>query len=295
MDKFKGIVPALYTHFEKDGALKTSTVAQHVEFLLEKGCTGLFVGGSTGEGFFQNVDERKRYAEAAVSAARGAMDVVLHVGALDLRVATELARHANRIGCAGVSSVLPFYYPYLASEVRNYYDAVSAAADLPVIVYFLGRTGALPKPEEFLETFDGLENLWGVKFTHPDLYQMQMILILSGGRLKALGGYDQMALPSLVMGAIGVIGNNYNHIPDPYVKIYRAFSQGRLQDAVHAQREANTLLSALKKHGNYDMGKAVLRLRGIDVGGVRAPFINRAFDRLDAIREILSRHGIETV
>jgi N-acetylneuraminate lyase len=286
MEGFKGIIPALYTPFDNNGRLNIKSAKRHISFLLKAGCTGLFISGSTGEGFYQTLDERM-----VIDEVRGKMDVVVHVGAVDLRQAVELAKFAGDIGASGISSVLPIYYPHTLQDIRCYYKELNSACDLPLLVYYLEMNRPGFTARQFLDAVGDLSNLWGVKYTSPDLFQMQLISILSEGRLQLFGGYDQMALCSFAMGARGVIGSSYNFIPEPYIKIYNAFVRSNLKAAVQAQREANKLLDRLKTYGYINMGKAALKLRGIDVGQPRPPMVPLNSEEVEQLKKILTEHG----
>ena len=78
-----------------------------------------------------------------------------------------------------------------------------------------------------------------------------------------------MALPGLLMNAIGIIGSSYNYIPEIYVELYDAYVAGDLELAQSLQFEANCISYAVKKFGDIRAYKAVLKMRGIDVGDCR--------------------------
>ena len=291
MERFEGIIPALVTPFDRDGELDLPAMRKHLAFLKRAGCTGLFVGGSTGEGFLQNYDERARFAEAVVKESAGEMAVVVHVGAMDLREAVQLARHAGRIGAQGVSSVAPFYYPQTLEMIRAYYEKIATATDLPFIIYWFGQQVEGISPERFIDALGDLPNLWGVKVTIVDFYTMQMIKALSGDRLKVFGGVDRTALVALVMGADGLVGSTYNVLPELFVRLWRAVRAGDLAEAMKVQREVS-IISHRRDPWLVNQKKVALGMRGIDVGDVRLPLLPPAPEDVEEIRAMLVDHQV---
>lgn len=291
MDRFQGIIPALITPFDRGGGLDLPAMRKHLAFLHRAGCTGLFVGGTTGEGFLQNYDERARFAEAVVEESAGKMDVVVHVGSMDIREAVRLAKHAERIGAQGVSSVAPFYYPQTLEMIRAYYEKIATATDLPFIIYWFGSQVEGISPGQFIDKLGELPNLWGVKVTIVDFYIMRMIKTLSGDRLKVFGGVDRNALVALVMGADGLVGSTYNVLPELFVRLWRAVRAGDLARAMEIQREVS-IISHRMDPWFANQKKVALGFRGIEVGDVRLPLLPPTPEGVEEIRAMLTDHEI---
>ncbi len=266
---WSGIIPALFTPFTQSDKLNLEILPRHLQFLLDAGCTGFFVGGSTGEGFLQTAGERIRFAGAVTRALRGRAPVILHVGAMNPGDACRIAAAAGELGVAAVSSVMPFYYNYAMDEIAAYYRAIQSAAGLPMIIYYLPEsTNRVVGLDQFCKSLLTLPGVVGVKYTHSDLYQMQMLGALSPHPITLFGGYDQMGLACLAMGAQALIGSTYNVIPDLFVAMYRAFQAGRLDEARALQLRINCFLHQLKQYGNRAY-YAALQIRGIDIGWPR--------------------------
>lgn len=264
-----GIIPALFTPFTKDDKLNLEILPAHLQFLLDAGCAGFFVSGSTGEGFLQTAEERIRFARAVMRTLRGRAPVILHVGAMNPGDARRLAAAAGEMGAAAISSVMPFYYNYAMDEIAAYYREIQAASGLPMIIYYLpDNTNRVVTLDQFCGSLLTLPGVIGVKYTHADLYQMQMLAALSPRPIALFGGYDQMGVCFLTMGAQALIGSTYNVIPDLFVALHRAFRAGRVDEACALQLRINRFMQALKQYGNRAY-YAALQARGIDIGWPR--------------------------
>ncbi len=294
--RFRGVIPALLSPCDAAGALTVKPLPRLLRFLKDAGCGGLFVGGSSGEGFFLTPPERKRLAECVVRELGGEMPAVIHIGAMDIRAATDLARHAGRIKAAGISSVMPFYYGYTLAEARDYYQALSDASGLPVLIYVYSANSSIKfTPESFIETMSSVRNLYGLKYTAMTLHEMQAMQQLSGGRLRTFGGWDELALPYLVMGCDGLIGTNYNYMPEPFVALYRALTAGDVAEAMRRQETTTRVLNAFAAVPPVERAKAGCIARGFDLGPPRPPMSAASPKSLAFIRKTLAGIGLGPV
>lgn len=109
---FKGVIPAVLTVFDKEENIDEVGMRQLVSFLIDKGVNGLYLTGSTGEGFTMTSEERKKVVEIVIDETAGRVPVVVHVGAIGTKISIDLAKHAESVGADGISSVPPFYWKF---------------------------------------------------------------------------------------------------------------------------------------------------------------------------------------
>jgi N-acetylneuraminate lyase len=263
--KFKGIMPAIVSPLNEDGSVKEKSLRKLIDWQLKAGCKGFYVCGATGEGTVMKPDSRKAMSEIAVDEARGKGCVISHIGAVDLRTAQDLARHASDIGVDAISSVPPFFYGYGEREIYQYYQALSDSSDVPMLMYASPLSGTVIKAE-MVEKMLGIRNMIGLKWTSYDYYEMRKIKELNGGDINVINGPDETLLCGLVMGADGGIGATYNPMPKVFVKIYESFMSGNMAAAQEAQFKANKVIKTLLRHGVLSGVKDMLEMIGIDMG-----------------------------
>jgi len=273
MKTMKGVIPALITPFTPDGEVDFGALRRLVRFHLRAGVGGFYSTGASGEWFRLTIDERKAIVATVVEEVNGRVPVAVHVGHFTTAWATDLARHAAAVGADAVSAMMPGHSPSPCASMREIVRYYCTLADigLPVIAYYVEGAGGQLNPSTFVEEIGAIPGIIGLKYTATDLYAMQNIFHLSGGRLQLWSGHDQMALAGLMMNAIGIIGTNYNYIPEIYVELYRAYCAGDLARARAVQGECNRLLLAVKQFGNLPAYKAVLEMRGLAKDGAREP------------------------
>lgn len=263
--KFKGIMPALVSPLNEDGSVREKVLRGLINWLLEAGCTGFYICGATGEGTVMKIESRKVIAEITVDEVNGRGSVIDHVGAVDLRTALELARHASDLGVDAISSVPPFFYGYAEKEMIQYYQALSDASNVPLLMYASPLSGVSVTADMVCKMLN-IKNMTGLKWTSSNYYEMRKIKELNGGDINVINGPDESLLCGLIMGADGGIGSTYNTMPKVFVRLFTSFSSGDIKDAQEAQFKANRLISILLKHGVLNGVKDMLEMIGFDVG-----------------------------
>jgi len=286
-NQFSGIFPALITPYGRDGKINETALSQLVKMNLEKGVSGFFVGGSSGEAFLLTLEERKYILEIVAQEAKGRAAIIAHIGCISTEQAMELARHAADVGADAISSVPPFYYKFTMDELQSYYLDIVSEVSLPMIVYHVPALTDVALSNENLERLLADPRIVGVKYTSFDLFQMQRMAAKHPDKF-VLNGYDEVFLGALAMGAKGAIGSTINVMADKFVRIQRLFNEGKLEEAYAVQEEANKVIEVLIKIGVFQGVKAILEMMGISCGNCRKPFRNLKDEEKDILRNVFN-------
>lgn len=281
--KFKGIMPALVSPLNEDGSVREKVLRRLIRWHLSSGCSGFYICGATGEGVVMKPESRQAMAEITVDETGGQGTVINHIGAVDLRTAEQLARHSSDIGVAAISSVPPFFYQYGFEEIRQYYEALSAASDVPLLMYASPLAGA-PLSIDALERLLAIRNMIGLKWTNPNYYEMFKVKQLNGGNINVINGPDETLLCGLVMGADGGIGSTYNIMPQMYVNLYRHYLNGDVDGARSIQFKVNRVIHLLLRFGVFPGIKALLEYQGYDVGYCTSPMKRLGAEEQELLR-----------
>jgi N-acetylneuraminate lyase len=244
-----------------------------VEWQLAQKAGGLYLTGSTGEGFLMSIPERQVVVETVVKQVRGRVPVVAQVGALASRDAAALAKGAEAAGADGVSAVPPFYFQVDYDGLKLHYATIGAASSLPLYLYNVpATTGVLVTAAQFGQLIQDVPTVAGMKYTAYDFFNMRQIIELEGGRLNIVSGPDEMFLPALSMGVDGAIGTTLNYMCLQFHQIYQAFKAGDMAQALEVQSKVNHVIAVLLKYGTRGaINKAPLRFLGFDIDDGRAP------------------------
>ena len=280
MKIFSGAWPALVTPFTQRDEVNVSMTRRLVDYLLAKNVGGLYVCGSTGEGIYMTVAERRLVLETVVEQVNGRIPVIAHVGALVMQDAVALSRHAQETGADGVASIIPPLYRTTESTVA-YFTALGAAApDIPLLTYiFGGPTDAVA----LMKALRHIPSLGGSKYTGPNMFEFRQIVDLGAGGWTVFSGMDEQALFGAMFGANGNIGSTLNYIPGPYRAIHQCVQQGDFVRATDLQLRANVTTGLMIDAGFMGALKAVMARSGFDCGIPRLPNAALPAERWDAL------------
>lgn len=269
--RFSGVFVAMNSCYGDHGEISTEVVRKYTRFLMDKGVNGLYVCGSTGEGLIQSISERKKVLEAVIAENQGQITIIAHIGAINTNDSVELAKHAEQVGADAISAVPPFYYGYSNKAVKEHWVKIMDSTELPFIIYHIPSTTGFHLGPELFQQMLAHPKMAGVKITTASTYELQQFRALGGEDLLLFNGPDEQFLAGRVMGANAGIGGTYGVMPELFLKIERSYLEGRLEEAQRFQYAVNEIVSRLLKLPIYGALKEILKLRGIDCGGVRAP------------------------
>ncbi len=271
MKLLHGIYPALLTPFDNNGRINKPALRRLVEMNIQKGVSGFYVCGSTGECFMLSKDERKEILETVIEQNNGRVQILAHVGHIDTLTAIELAQHAEAVGADAVSSVAPFYYGFSFDEIRQYYFDIADSVSKPVIIYNFPAFSKVKLSEDNIASFSDDSRFVALKHTSSDFFMLERLVKRFPDK-SYLNGYDEMFLMGLVAGADGAIGSTFNIMAEKFIKIQHLYKQQQIEEAAKEQQRANNIIAELCRVGVMAGEKALLRYLGFDFGMARKPF-----------------------
>jgi N-acetylneuraminate lyase len=273
MSMFEGAWPALATPFTARGDVNTEVLRRLVEYLIGKGIGGFYVCGTTGEGVGMSVEERKLVAETVIDQAAGRVPSIVHVGAISVRDAAALAKHAADAGANGVASIIPPFYNNVDS-IFDYFSAIAAAVpDTPLFTYiFGGPADAVALQRSLMK----IPTVCGGKYTGPNMHEFRQIIDLREehtGRFPwtVFSGMDEECLFASMFGSSGNIGSTLNYMPGAYREIHACRKSGDFARATELQLQANDVTRILISYGFIGAMKELLCEMGFDCGQSRPP------------------------
>jgi N-acetylneuraminate lyase len=294
-EKLTGMYAALMTGLDDTGAFDESRQRSLTEYVLRQGLAGLYVGGSSGESGLLGVDELAAQQGIVADCAKGsAARLIAHVGMPNLRDSVRLAQQAYDLGYHALSALPPHSYPFSDAEIEGYYRDLSAATDLPLIVYEVPIRTGRPIPLDSLERILDMPNVTGIKFTSTDMFKFSMLRRRRPDS-SYFFGFDEIYLTGAILGADGGIGTTYNILGKLYVALDAALRAGDVPRAQDLQDASQIFVEALLDTGVLPGMKAALRVLGIDCGLTRAPMALRmtAAKAESHMRAVLERPEIK--
>ena len=281
LEKYKGIIPAFYACYDNEGNVSVEGTKQLVEFLIEKGVKGLYVGGSSGECIYLTVEERKRTLEAVMEASKGRITIIAHVACNNTRESCELAKHAEALGVDAIATIPPIYFKLPERAIAKYWNDISAAA--PNTDYIIYNIPQLAGVSLTLSLFDEMlknPKVVGVKNSSMPIQDIQMFkrqAKLNNREIVVFNGPDEQFAGGRLLGADGGIGGTYAVMPELFVKLNSLIEAGDFINANKLQDDIDEVIYTMcsTKGNMYATAKAALKKRvGLELGGVREPLLN---------------------
>lgn len=275
------LLTAMVTPFDADGALDTAAAARVATHLVDQGCDGLVVSGTTGESPTTTDDEKRELLRVVLEAVGDRARIIAGAGTYDTAHSIKLAKSAAAEGAHGLLVVTPYYSRPPQSGLIAHFTAVADATDLPVLLYDIPPRSVVPIEFDTLRVLSAHPNIVGVKDAKADLHGAGQIIAETG--LAYYSGDDALNLPWLAMGATGFISVISHLAAGQLREMLSAFNSGDVATARKINHSVGPLCNAMSRLGGVTLSKAGLRLQGIDAGDPRLPQVPATPEQLDAL------------
>ncbi len=275
LDKYKGIIPAFYACYDKEGNISPEGVQALTQYFIKKGVKGVYVNGSSGECIYQSVEDKKLVLEQVMKAAEGKLTVIAHVACNNTKDSMELARHAESLGVDAIAAIPPIYFRLPEHAIAQYWNDISAAApNTDFVIYNIPQLAGVALTMNLFAEMRKNPKVIGVKNSSMPVQDIQMFKAEAGEDYVIFNGPDEQFISGRVIGAEGAIGGTYGAMPELFLKMDEYVKAGDLKKAKEIQYAANNIIYKMcSAHGNmYGVIKAILKINeNLDLGGVRKP------------------------
>ncbi|OBG48197.1 MULTISPECIES: 4-hydroxy-tetrahydrodipicolinate synthase [unclassified Mycobacterium] len=275
------VLTAMATPFAPDGSLDTAAAAQLANHLVDAGCDGLVVSGTTGESPTTTDDEKRELLRVVLDAVGDRARVIAGAGTYDTAHSVRLAKACAAEGAHGLLVVTPYYSRPPQSGLIAHFTAVADATELPVLLYDIPPRSVVPIEADTLRALALHPNIVGVKDAKADLHGGGQIMAETG--LAYYSGDDALNLPWLAMGATGFISVISHLAAGQLREMLSAFASGDIATARKINSTLAPLCDAMGRLGGVTLSKAGLRLQGIEVGDPRLPQMPATPEQIDAL------------
>jgi 4-hydroxy-tetrahydrodipicolinate synthase len=275
------LLTAMVTPFAPDGSLDLPAAARLANHLVDGGCDGLVISGTTGESPTTTDAEKLALLRAVLEAVGDRARVIAGAGSYDTAHSTHLAKACAAEGVHGLFMVTPYYSRPPQAGLVAHFTAVADATPLPVLLYDIPPRSMVPIEFETLRVLAAHPNIVGVKDAKGDLQGATQLMAETG--LAYYSGDDALNLPWLAMGATGFI-SVISHLATGQLRdLLSAFASGDVTTARKINVAIAPLTNAMSRLGGVTLSKAGLRLQGIEVGDPRLPQVAATAEQIDAL------------
>ncbi len=281
-NKFRGVYVILVTPFFENGSIDEESLRSVVDFSIDAGAHGLVTPANVSEFFALSDEERLLVSRIVCEQANGRIPVVLTANGVSAQAAAELTKAMNGLGADGIMAMGPSIKPLRSEGIYRYFEAISAATEVPVIVQNSIFVGSPMGPEIMVRIIDEIEHVHYIKEeSDPCTHVVSKLFEIVQNKEKLHGIFGGLAGRHLMNEmARGVCGTMPAcDIPDVHAAIWNTYERG---DTEESRRLFNHLLPLLNIQSLYPLQlyKEVLRRRGV----IRSAMIRNYFQTpLDAI------------
>lgn len=286
-----GMMTALVTPLHND-ELDLKSLAALIEYQIANGASGLVASGGTGEYGTLSFDERSRLIRAVVEIANGRVPVIAATGCLSTLDAILLSQDAQASGVLGLLVVSSYGEAINWRERRAFYTELDASVSVPIIIYNTPPAGLLTF--EQIRQLSELKNVGAVKDSSGDPELMGDLL--AWAKQDDFGVYvgkDSFLYEAVSMGARGVVFGAANFIPSQLSQLIAMLkTRGSTVESLALWARIRPLLRVMEGATNYvALCKIGCKLRGIDVGDVRRPYLMPDADEVGLLTSSLKQLG----
>ncbi len=286
----QGIYTPNLVPFCADGSINESELRRMIDWLIEKGVSGLYPNGSTGEFIRLNFEERKRVIRIVAEENRGRVPILAGAAEANIAEVLEAARLYADLGCKAISLTGPYYFKVSQESLEEYFREIARQTPVDIILYNIPQFANEISLPVLSRLAGDCPRIVGVKDSSRDFPRfVSTIATLKKLRpdFSVLTGTEEILMPSLVMGADGGTIATSGVVPEVIMKLYRDTRAGDIAEARRVQLKLLELIEAMFAAPIFPEGfRAAAALRGFDLGTSRQPLSRR--ERID-LRELQSR------
>ncbi|HIV02035.1 MAG TPA: 4-hydroxy-tetrahydrodipicolinate synthase [Candidatus Aphodoplasma excrementigallinarum] len=288
---FTGSGVALVTPFTKEG-VDYDKLGELIEFHIANSTDAIIICGTTGEASTMPDAEHKEAIRYTVEKTAGRIPVIAGTGSNDTPHAIELSKYAQEAGCDGILVVTPYYNKTTQKGLYLHFKAIADSVDIPIILYNVPGRTKLSIALDTLEKLAKIDNIVAIKEASGDIAYLSHVAARVP-ELAIYSGNDDMVIPTLSVGGLGVISVAANIIPKDMHEMCQLYFDGKGKEAAQMQLRALDLIDKLFIEVNPIPIKNAMNMLGFAVGDLRMPLCDLEEKNVPVVKQALLDYGLK--
>ena len=290
--KFEGTYVAMVTPFTSDLEIDEEGFRSNINYLIDKGVTGLVGAGTTGESATVSHEEHQRIIDILVDEVNGRVETIAGTGSNATSEALSLTQYAYDAGADSALLITPYYNKPQQHAMVQHYSTIADAVDIPLILYNVpSRTGINMDVETIVELakVDGIDAVKEASGSVDKVSDIYKALTHEGleDDFCILSGEDSLTLPLMAVGATGVISASANIDAKRMVLMVDSILNDDYTRAMELHYEMVELIRALFIESNPVPVKTAMNLMGLPSGPLRQPLAEMLPENLEVLKKAL--------
>ncbi|MEO5319860.1 4-hydroxy-tetrahydrodipicolinate synthase [Arthrobacter sp. CC3] len=289
---FGTLLTAMVTPFTEDGKVDYQQAAELAVKLVDDGCDGLVVTGTTGETSTLTDEENVGMFRAVKDAVGGRAAIIAGTGTNDTAHSVHLSKQAAEVGVDGLLIVTPYYNKPSQAGVRAHFETIASATDVPVMLYDIpGRSSIQIAPETMIRLSEH-PNIVAVKDAKADFAAATRVM--ANTDLLFYSGDDGLTLQWMALGAVGLVGVTTHVATRRFRDLIDAVNANDLGTARKINFELEPVIRAtMTRVQGAVAAKQILKWQGVLPNSVvRLPLVEPDEAEIAIIREDLAEAGM---
>ena len=283
---FTGACTALVTPFI-NGQVNYPMLDILLQRQIDAGLEAVVICGTTGESPTLTDREKLELFRRAKEFAKDRIKILAGTGSNDTAHTVDLSIAAQEEGADGLLIVSPYYNKATTEGLFRHYLTIAHAVKIPIILYNVPSRTGVDIPVSVYKRLSRIPNIDGVKEASTDIGKFLRIFTECGNDFTVWTGNDDMIVPTLALGAQGVISVLSNLFPAQVQNLTDACLDGDYESARLMQAQFLPMTEILFSEVNPIPVKAALKCLGLDCGCCRMPLTEATDATFDRIRQLL--------
>ncbi len=296
MAVFKGAGVAIVTPFTNNNEVNYDKLGELIECQIAAGTDAIVICGTTGEASTLSHEEHLECIRYTVEKVAKRVPVIAGTGSNSTETAIYLSQESEKYGADALLVVTPYYNKATQKGLIAHFTAVAKSVSVPIILYNVpGRTGCNILPQTVATLVKDVENIVGIKEASGNIAQVAEVMQLTGGKIDLYSGCDEMIVPVMSLGGIGVISVLSNIAPKETHDMAIKFLEGDIVGSRELQLELLPLINALFCEVNPIPVKKAMNLMGYEVGALRMPLTEMEPANTERLAKEMNAVGFKTI
>ena len=288
----QGIFTPNVVPFYDDHRINEGELRRYTNWLIEKGVTGLYPNGSTGEFIRISFEQRIRVVEIMADEARGRVPILAGAAEPNIDMVFQACKRYADLGCRAVSVTGPYYFKVSQHSIEHYFRELAAKSPIDILLYNIPQFSNEISLDVVKRLAMDCPRIVGIKDSSRDMPRfMDTLNEVKTQRpdFSCMIGCEEILLPVLLMGGDGGTIASSGVAPEAIMKLYSSFLSGNMDEAKRIQFKLLELIKTMFAAGNFPEGfREGVNLRGFHTGRGPQPMSPHEMEHFNAIRSKLA-------
>ncbi|MDE5565800.1 MAG: 4-hydroxy-tetrahydrodipicolinate synthase [Anaeroplasmataceae bacterium] len=267
----KGSFVALVTPFLEDGSVHYKKLKELLEYHLKNHTDGIVLLGTTGEVSTIPTDEKLKIVEFAINIINHQIPLIVGAGSNDTLASLEFIQKLNHYDIDAYLCITPYYNKTNQAGLIHHFEMLADQAKCPIILYHVPSRTGMHMSVNTVEVLSHHPNIVGIKEASGDISFVCEVSKIINDSFVMFSGNDNMIVPMMACGAVGVISVLANICPKNVHKLCELCLNGKYVDALALQNELLDVANALFIETNPIPIKEAMNYLGFQVGKYHMP------------------------